>query len=322
MSSTSYVDYSLRRNKAIERKIVFEGLMALRSRDLLQRDATYVGLGSVWFIDFDLAHRNLGIDDMISIEGDAVVAARARFNVPFRCVEVREGLSDRVVPELLAERASSGDTRPLVIWLDFDGNFDEDCRAELQYLFEACPTGSVLLTTVRTKIGDFGGSKEAVGRARKLLGDAFPIENWPSPHAVPRSKEQAFCVDIGIGLSTLLQSHVSTNRRDVEPVELFALPYQDGTPMFTVGIGLFGPNDVEDARVLATGPGWRGRTNQPIATPPLTAREAGALRSILPSPTPVSRDDVAKLGFDLDETQLESFCKYYLDTPTFVETAR
>lgn len=322
MSSTRYVDYSLRRNKAIERKIVFEGLSALRSNRLLDTAVTYVGLGSVWFVDFDLAHRNLDIQDMISIEADPVVAARARYNVPFRCVEVREGFSRDILPLLLAERAADGDTRALVIWLDYDGNFDEDCRAELLYLVERCPIGTVLLTTVRTSIGDFGGSKEAVSRASVLLGDAFPIEHWPTPHAVPRSKEQAFCVDIGIGLSTLLHSYVSENRRDVDPVELFAIPYQDGTPMHTVGIGLFAPSDAEAARTLVTETGWRGKTEEAIITPPLTAREAGALRSILPSPTPLSRTDVKTLGFDLEDTQLESFCKYYLDTPTFIEAAR
>jgi len=322
VSSTRYVDYSLRRNKAIERKIVFEGLALLRSSGCLPQDTTYVGLGSVWFVDFDLAHRNLGLTDLISIEADSVVAARARYNAPFRCVAIHEGYSNRVLPKLLADRASEGDTRPLIIWLDFDGKLDEDCLAELEYLTEQCPLGSVLITTVRTPIGDFGGSKDAVARARKLLGDAFPVENWPGVGTVPRDKEAKFCVDTGSALSTRLQTYAAASRPDSETFELFAIPYQDGTPMYTVGIGLFAPAVADEVRDVVNGAAWRGRTDEPVLTPPLTARESGALRSVLPAETALSRRDVIALGFDLEDDQLASFCKYYLDTPTFVETAR
>lgn len=54
MRSTNVVNFSVRQNKVIERALVFDGL-----RRLLQHypdtDLIYVGLGSIWFVDFDLA---------------------------------------------------------------------------------------------------------------------------------------------------------------------------------------------------------------------------------------------------------------------------
>ena len=92
MSSTGAVNFSVRQNKAIERLLAFESLrrLLMLNDDL---DYVYVGLGSVWFVDFDMAHRELSIDTMISIEADDVVFRRAEFNKPFRTVEVIHGLS-------------------------------------------------------------------------------------------------------------------------------------------------------------------------------------------------------------------------------------
>ena len=100
MSSTNYVDFSLRQNKSIERLIVFDGLRRIIDTCALE-DLIYIGLGSVWFTDFILAHRNLGIETMFSIEQDDIVFKRAEFNKPYRTLEVIHGESQDVVPELL-----------------------------------------------------------------------------------------------------------------------------------------------------------------------------------------------------------------------------
>ena len=61
------IDYSLRPNKSIERKVIFEFFASIRERFSLS-DYTYVGFGSMWFVDFVMAHRTLGIKDMVSFE--------------------------------------------------------------------------------------------------------------------------------------------------------------------------------------------------------------------------------------------------------------
>src|SRR3954470_22753066 len=123
MKSTNYVDFSIRQNKTIERGIVFMGLSRLR-RALDGMEFVYVGLGSVWFVDFDLAHRELGIENMVSIESDPTLYRRATFNKPYRTVEVIEGTSYDVIPALLSDRDDL--TRhPWILWLDYDEAIDE-----------------------------------------------------------------------------------------------------------------------------------------------------------------------------------------------------
>lgn len=64
MASFDVVNYSLRPSKCIERQLVFEGVRALQMQmDLNQ--LVYVGFGSVWFTDFVVAHKILGVDDMV-----------------------------------------------------------------------------------------------------------------------------------------------------------------------------------------------------------------------------------------------------------------
>src|SRR3954470_6008578 len=123
MKSTNYVDFSIRQNKTIERGIVFMGLSRLR-RALDGMEFVYVGLGSVWFVDFDLAHRELGIETMVSIEADDVLYERARFNKPYRTVEVVRGYSYDVIPLLLSDRADLT-SHPWIVWLDYDEAMDE-----------------------------------------------------------------------------------------------------------------------------------------------------------------------------------------------------
>src|SRR4051812_48943425 len=96
-SSSLTINFSLRQNKAIERAIAFDALTAGAS--LIGAEPVYVGLGSLWFQDFQMAHRYLGVKTMFSIEGDASIYKRAAFNRPFRTIEVLEGLSDVVVPQ-------------------------------------------------------------------------------------------------------------------------------------------------------------------------------------------------------------------------------
>ena len=75
MPSFDAINYSLRPSKAIQRQLIFEGIRELHGQ-LLLSDSVYVGLGSVWFTDFVLAHEILNIKHMVSIEEDEIGFAR------------------------------------------------------------------------------------------------------------------------------------------------------------------------------------------------------------------------------------------------------
>ena len=62
------IDYRVRPAKHAERMMMCEAFARLGAFDELP-SYQYVGLGSVYFVDFLLFHRILGIRDMVNIEG-------------------------------------------------------------------------------------------------------------------------------------------------------------------------------------------------------------------------------------------------------------
>jgi len=136
MPSFRDIDYSVRPAKAIERKMMVEAFRRLGSSWSLQ-DYRYIGLGSIYFFDFMLVHRGLGICDMISLEREENHRARFEFNRPFGCVEVRFRKKEDPLPELPWDK-------PSIVWLDYDGKVDASTLADVQTVIQNVPSGSVV----------------------------------------------------------------------------------------------------------------------------------------------------------------------------------
>ena len=135
MAALDTVNYAIRPNKNIERKVVFEALSYLEA-DFPFAAYRYVGFGSLWFSDFVLAHQSLGISDLISIQKGQALAARARFNAPYGCIKVIEGEFGALLSSLKL------DERPAILWLDYESRIGAVLE-ELALTCERLPSGSV-----------------------------------------------------------------------------------------------------------------------------------------------------------------------------------
>ena len=169
MSSTNRIDYSLRQNKAIERAIVFDGVRRIVDQVQPATDLLYVGFGSVWFTDFHLAHRQLGVREMISMESDPVTAKRALFNKPYRTISLMEGDSIDIIPGLL--RRKDLEARSWIAWLDFDQALDADRLLQIDDLVRYVPDNSFVISTFSATAGQYG---KPVQRP-KTLRDLFDL---------------------------------------------------------------------------------------------------------------------------------------------------
>ena len=314
MSSTSRVDYSIRQNKAIERGIVFDGLRALYTALHVDTRPIYVGFGSVWFTDFHLAHRILGIDDMVSIELDSITATRAEFNKPYRTIEVIPGDSIDVIPMLLA-RTEMLD-RPWIVWLDFDQALDDDRMDQIDELIRNMPADSSLITTFSGTPGRYGKPTQRPQALSTLFG--FAVAEAPSIDSVRDEN----------GLSQYLANTLSERILSVSieagrpPAQLaFKLKYKDGTPMITVGAILPAEESEHASQAVVTSSAWPGIVDHAITTPPLTSREVGAIRALLPASRKISRADIQACGFDLEDDQLDAFTAHYTRYPAFAQLA-
>lgn len=142
ISRPSYrdVNCALRPAKNIERKMIAEVLQCL-AKVAPVPEFQYVGFGSIFFADYRLFHRTLGISHMISIEGNENDEARVRYNRPYNCIDVKMGMSYNVLPYLNWSRRS-------IVWLDYDHELARYVLADVDLICSRVPSGSVLLVTL------------------------------------------------------------------------------------------------------------------------------------------------------------------------------
>ncbi len=311
MASFDTVNFGLRPSKSIQRQIVFGGIRLLQSR-LDLKEPVYVGLGSIWFVDFVMAHKILSINDMISIEQDDIGYLRARFNSPFATVDVRRGSSSEVLPRLCEDAGVNA--RPWVIWLDYDRSFDEDASDDMRLIVESAPENSIVLATFNAAETKYGAANERPDRLKELFEGVVP--EGLSKNQCKEHRMQRTLADLAVNFMKAIASEA---RRPGGFVPAFQIIYRDTAPMVTAGGVL--PSEANrrlaESRIKATD--WRCRPPAAITAPHLTIREAMALQSRLPDPAGLTRGVVQALGFDLEEEQIRVYERYYREYPSFAE---
>lgn len=277
-----------------------------------------MGFGSVWFTDFSLMHKMLGVETMISIESDPVIFARATFNKPFRTVEVLEGTSAEVIPALLRDRGDLN-SRPWLVWLDYDQVADEEKLEEVQYLLRNLPDNSTFLATFNAQPFKYGKPNERALRLQDLFEDAFDASSLSTAGAA--KDEPLFMKALAQTALDFMTSSVLRSGRPGGFVPAYNLKYQDGSPMVTVGGFLPTVKSLAATKALVDGDSWQGILENPIITPPLTLREIATLQAALPATSGLSRSDILSMGFDLELGQIKSFEEHYLRYPAFAQFA-
>jgi hypothetical protein len=311
MASFDAVNYSLRPSKSIQRQIVFEGVRLLQHQ-LDLRGLVYVGLGSIWFTDFVMAHKLLGVDDMVSIEDNEIGFSRAEFNRPFKTVIVKKGLSSAILPTLY--EADLYVNRPWMVWLDYDYDLNESVKSDIRSVIENAPGNSIFLVTFDGKDEKYGDAPDRPERLRTVLGSIVPDDL--SKEECEGEKMRDTLANLALQLMGAVASDTS---RPGGFVPAFRAIYKDSAPMVTVGGVLPVPAAVQTAKSVVDAANWPCRPPKPIRAPHLTIREAAALQSQLPCSQRLSRSDVQALGFDLEDEQIEAFEKYYRQYPAFAQ---
>lgn len=313
--ASDHINYAIRPNKSVERKLIFEALIVLEpSFPFGQYE--YIGFGSLWFVDFVLAHRLLGINKMISIQSGSDHAKRARFNAPFSCIRVEEGDAAKVLPDIPVERG------PVILWLDYESRIDAILE-ELGQICSRLASGSILIVTANATKDRVEMKEESDRRAvqesafRSVVGnlapavftsDFFDTTKYPNNVA-----------------DTLLKHLTRATRisgRDERFEMLFNFSYRDNAPMITVGGMIANAADRERLRRVDL----RNRLSfgQPeqqvtIAVPPLTTKEKLVLDQFFPAEVVPTPEAMNQLGFPLKPAYLEAYRRYYKRYPVFAE---
>lgn len=315
MASFEAINYSLRPNKCVERKIIFETLSGLSSSfDFSQYQ--YLGMGSMWFVDFILAHKNLGIEDLVSFELEEH-SPRAVFNRPYKNIKVYPGpVSDGI--------QTINWVKPAVVWLDYD------CGPENPAVFDDSATvaskinpGSILMVTVNAHMGRVPKQNTEGDQLTRhqgleiILGDSAPsVEEFKHINLNNYHNVLATC------LTRHIERAHRRSGRGGKYISFLNYYYKDNAPMITVG-GMFVDDTTEEllknnrcySNSKYIGPGL-----YPIQVPPLTHRERISLDALLPNAENLNEGDILeKLGFKLPQSQLDDYAKFYKLYPSYGE---
>ncbi len=312
MSSTNTINFSLRQNKAIERHIVFDALQ--QGSQFLGNNPVYVGLGSVWFQDFQLAYRNLKCSTLVSIEHDDGIFKRAEFNRPFKNIDIRHGWTHEIIPELLEEEPLAN--RSWIVWLDYDAPMTNSRIEELENLVTNLPASSALLTTFNANPKRYAEDPEDRERALERL---FGKHIAPSSGERVALKNPDFMQLVAKYTLDRLRSHSLASGSDIRFVPAMRLLYRDSENMVTIGGFLPKKAQLADCESLVDGVDWCGVEDELIHSQPLTLREIQALNRLLPMEGPLTAEAMEELGFVLDEPQLKLFQRHNLRYPIYAE---
>lgn len=141
--SESYlkVAYDLRPAKQIERRMFIDALQRLSLAGFDIGDYQYTGFGSIFFVDFILFHKLLGLNRLLSVEYSEKIEKRVEFNRPFKQVEISMKSITDIIPTLSADRKH-------LLWLDYDDVLQKNHIADLVLAGTYLSPGSIVLVTV------------------------------------------------------------------------------------------------------------------------------------------------------------------------------
>lgn len=311
------INYSLRPNKCVERKMLCETFRRLTHFAPLSA-YRYIGFGSTYFSDFVLFHRELNLIDMKSIEKEEELAPRFNFNQPYQCVSIIYGESAAILSDPSKLNLSE---KPSIVWLDYDGPLEADVLADIKTLVTNLQSGSIFLASVNAEPGPESGDRMGTLESR-IRKDRIPM-GIEKKHLTPSN----FGNVLHQVISNEIEETLSARNCGVQEHEklvynqLFNLRYKDNALMATVG-GILTANTPEESEKLRlcafevlpfvsitiTGEAYK------IEVPNLTWREIRELDKQLPHhETPVLKG--------VPEKDIKKYAKIYRYFPAFAETS-
>ena len=232
--SYTKVAYDLRPAKQIQRRMIIDALVRLMNAGVPIREYQYTGLGSIYFVDFILLHKLLGLQRFVCAEYDTDITKRMAFNRPFGRINIRMEPIGDVLPRL------DIDDKHLV-WLDYDYRLTSSILEDVTLAAHHLSAGSLLLVTVDAEpLNDPDTNEDSESYLRAEVADYLPFDfspSWCTPENLPET-------NLGILQDAIVSALVF---RRVRFIPLFRFVYSDGHKMVTLG-GMIG-SDAEERRV-------------------------------------------------------------------------
>ena len=314
MSSFRKINYSLRPAKHAERKMMGELFRRLSAFAPLE-EYRYVGLGSVWFADFSLYHKALGIADMVSIERATGSRARFEANRPFN-IQMKFKPTTEALPELDWTKRS-------IVWLDYDGVLSTDILLDARLVVGSCRSGTIVAISVNCGRADQVNAAESDSSGPSAL-DRFRVtfgrERVANDIADDDLLGRRFAQLSRNMILAEIEETVARRNGQGEPKCFFApivsFSYRDDAPMTTVVGVLYDEPERENYDKCHFGElDFLSAGNQlvDIQVPKLTIKELRYLENQLP----LNHGHDLRLEGDIPQSEASAFAKLYRYLPNF-----
>jgi hypothetical protein len=250
---------------------------------------------------------------MASFEADKIGYQRAKFNRPFKNIEMIEGSTHTKLSSFL-DRANE-DKTPLINWLDYDDGLSVEALDDLRKLVAKSPTSSIILVTINAQVSRLGNDPKERPEAVNKLFDEILSE----PVTKPMCTTSAYPETLIKLLRDFAKSAFHKSGRDGKFLDAFQLVYEDTCPMVTVGYILADETKARAIEKTIKSRAWTGKIPLKIQAPHLTIKEINCIQSNLPRRTKLTRKSIKRMGFDLKDKQIKIFEEFYKYYPSYAE---
>ena len=293
------VDYRIRPAKQAERSLLCD-LVARLDRLRPITDFRYVGMGSIYFVDFVLIHRLFGIDAMTSIEQREEILERCRFNRPYECIDIVEKSVASALPELRSEQ-------PTVMWLDYTGKTDAGRLEEIAVACVDLAAPSFFAITTDVSVAR---EHERVSEFRRHFGDR-DAARITKPLDLNRKK---FAPLMWSYIDGAIRNAVADRIDGARYEQILHVRYADGADMLTVG-GLIYYDEADLRRCDFDSLDFVRHGAEPyeLRVPRLTYRERAALDQLLPD------GNLGEAPAGLEREDVDDYAKLYRHAPFYID---
>lgn len=319
MASFEKINYNIRPNKCIERKMICEVLSKLSLIDELN-SYRYIGFGSTFFTDFSLFHKQLGISDLISIEIAEEKKDRFEFNKPFSCIQIKYGEASTILPNLELDKKKN------IIWLDYDGIIEGYMFSDIDTIIANAMEGSVFMLSLNVE--PFRGDQEQKLKnlIDKIGKQRIPIE-YQSINLNAKNYIKVIYQMIDMQIKKSLSERNGNNEEKIEYKQIFNYLYKDGATMLTVGGIIHNAEQKKNINKMKLHKFNHIRLDEnqyKIQCPNLTYKEIQLLNNLLPCD--IETDDLGTItneklkGIPLSSADIKDYSEIYRYYPNYAET--
>lgn len=321
MNSHRKIDYRLRPAKFVERILFCEAFKRIPFSSL--EDYHYIGMGSLYFSDFRLFHKALGIEKMTSIEGVGQNKDRFDYNKPFSCLDIKYELTGSFLPKV-------DYSEKLLMWLDYDGAISLDILSDIKIACNRFSSGGFFAVSIAANSLKLvnGFKNDEKKSPLEILQDMVGRDRIPAGTKSDDLSEKGtagvlykiIIAEIETALS--IRNQQLEDSQKIEFKQIFHIRYNDGTPMLTIG-GIFIKKislaTFRKAKYSKQDYYQSGNKALKIDVPLLTNREILALEKIAPS-LDINNIKIEEIDHKTfaPEKEILSFLKTYRFLPNYV----